>query len=335
MSATLAPAPPRGLRKGARHMRLSTAVEDFMADARLRGLSEATRRSYRSDFTLLVGLASVQATDSVLAFTPALVRAYFLALAAKGLSLATLHRRRASISGLATHCLLRRLIADNPLRETPAIRRPKTLPRPFGTEVRQALDALPLSGEDALIRGLLFHAGLRVSEVCGLRVGDVDLGDGEHEGRIRVVGKGNKERVVPLTAELWHLCQDYLLARADLRGDQAGRLKAPLLARQNARPWTRRMVERRTRAWGRRAGIQDEKIIPHRFRHSFATDLLDKAADLREIQALMGHEDIATTAIYLEVTAQRLRGAVNRLSKPAAEQVPSQDSAPTSHGLEA
>lgn len=309
-------------------MRLSTAKDEFLSDCRLRGLSNQTIISYRSDLELLVGLAAVHAADNLVCFTPALVRQYFLALMNKGLSAATLHRRRASVSEFAKWCLLRRLVADHPMAETPQIKRPRRLPRPFGHEARARLDALPLDVEESLVRGLLFHAGLRVSEVCALRVGDVELGDHEGAGSIRVHGKGNKERVVPVNADLWHWLRDYMLARADLRGDQAGRLQAFLLARTGGRPWTRKMVARRTRKWGAALKL-DEKVTPHRFRHVFATRLLEEGADLREVQELLGHEDISTTAGYTHVVPERLRSAVNRLAKRAgSEKILGQDSAP-------
>lgn len=304
-------------------MKLTTAKEQFLADCRLRGLSPATLMSYESDLTLLVGLASVHAADNVVCFTPALARQYFLALANKGLAPATLHRRRASVNEFAKWCLIRRLVAEHPMAETPTIKRPKTLPRPFASEAQAKLDGLDLTGEDRVIRGLLSHAGLRVSEVCGVRVGDVDLGDDQAHGAIRVHGKGSKARVLPLTPELWHALRDYLLERADLRGDQEGRLTAFLLVRHSGQPWTRRMIERRTRAWG--AAVKVDDVTPHRFRHTFGTRLLEARADLRQVQELLGHADLSTTAIYTEVTPERLRSAVNLLS---GEKVLGSDSAP-------
>lgn len=304
-------------------MKLSTAREEFLADCRLRGLSPATLDSYRSDLNLLVGLASVHAADNVISFTPGLVRRYFLALANKGLAAATLHRRRASISEFAKWCLLRRLVADHPMADTPKIKRPRRPPRPFASATRDKLAALHLAGVDALIRELLFGAGLRVTEACTLQVGDVDLGVDETRGSIRVHGKGDKIRVVPLTPELWHLLRDFMLAHTDV-----SRMTAYVLPRPDGRPWTRRMIERRTRAWGAALKL-DEPVTPHRFRHTFGTRLLEERADLREIQELMGHADISTTAGYADVVPERLRSAVNRLSRRApGEKVLREDSAP-------
>jgi integrase/recombinase XerD len=302
-------------------MLMSKAAADFLDDCKTRGLSQATRDSYRSDLTLLYGLAAVIAADNVIHFSPELVRDYFVKLASKGLSAATLHRRRASINQFAQWCLVRRLISDNPMAHTPVIKRPKRRPRPFASVTREKLEALELAPVDAVIRGLLFHAGLRVSEVCGLLVRDVEFGAHEHDGAIRVLGKGNKERVIPLTAELWHHLRDYMLAHSAI-----DHLDACVLTWGLARPFSRRMIERKTRMWGRAAKV-DDRVIPHKFRHSFATRLLDRGADLRQIQELMGHADLNTTAGYLDAT--RLRDAVDLLSqRPATEKILDLGSAP-------
>lgn len=321
------------LRQGAAHMRLDTAIEQFLTDCRLRGLAPATLESYRSDLHLLSSLARVSATDNVLAFTRSLVDQYFLALLNKGLAAATLHKRRASVSEFAKWCLIKRLVADNPMAAMPAIRRPRNRPRPLTTETRDRLWALPLTGAEAVIRGLLFQAGLRVSEVCALRVQDLDFGADDQHGALRVHGKGGKVRVVPMEPSLWHVLHDWTLSHSDLT-----HLASPVLARAGSRPYTRRMIERRTRQWGRRiaeaaarAGERavSEDVTPHRFRHRFATDLLERGADLRQVQELLGHEDVSTTAVYTQVTAARLRSAVNLLARaPEPEQVPHSDSAP-------
>lgn len=294
-------------------MKISTAVEQYLTDARIRGLRPSTLAAYRADLNILVSLASLRFADNVLGFTADLVREYLRTLAAKGLAAATLHRRRASVSEFAKWCLLRRLVADHPMAEAEKIKRPRTLPRPFTHDDAERLESLALTGVDALIRLLLFHAGLRVQEACDLHIRDVDFGADEEDGAIRVRGKGGKERVVPLTPELWRGLRDYVLEVAAF-----DRPKGFLLARPGGRPWTRRMIERRTRAWGTSLGL--ETVTPHRFRHSFATRLLEgneagEKADLRQVQELLGHADISTTAVYTAVTTERLRSAVNLLSK--------------------
>src|SRR5262245_17233655 len=185
------------LARGVRHMKLSTAVQQFIADCRVT-LSASTVIAYESDLNHLVALATVEAADSVLAFTPDLVRAYFLMLSKKGLKMSTLHRRRSVLGEFAKWGLKQRLWASDPMASAPTIRRPKHLPRPFAPAERDRLLALTLGAEETLIRAILFWSGLRVSEVCGLRQQDVAI----EAATLRVVGKGSKTRVVPMVPEL-------------------------------------------------------------------------------------------------------------------------------------
>lgn len=317
-------------------MRMSTAIEEYLNDLRAARRSTATITSYKSDLLLLLSLARGTEADSLLAFTPELVRRYFLEQSRRDLKQTTMHKRRAAIGGFARWCLMRRFVADDPMATTPKIKRPKRLPRPYSDEAREALLGLPLTGNETVIRGLLYFAGLRVSEVCNARVPDVRLGDNDTEGVLVVRnGKGNTDRAVPLVPDLWHLLQDHLLATANLvdaYGHDGGPhlLLRPMGARLKASlsgsPYTSRMVQRMVRRWGvavraemfRRLGFdpfQGEKFTPHKFRHSFCTDLLADGADIREVQEAAGHKDISTTVGYVELNAQRLRTAVNRLSR--------------------
>lgn len=289
-------------------MKLSRAMHDFLADCRLR-LAPATLAAYESDLGILASLAHVEGTGVIYDFTPSLVRAYFAALQRKGLSHATLHRRRASIAEFGRWCVRQRLLLQNPVDELPRISRPKSLPRPFHPEERTKLAALDLPPVERLLRALLVFTGFRVSSLCGLRLLDISLGDRAAGivGTIRTVAKGKRVHVLPLVPELQALLVDYVYAHTDLDA------KGYLLRQPNGRPWTRKMIERRTALWGKQAGVPD--CEPHRFRHTFATMLLERGADLREVQEALGHADIGTTVLYTQVTAQRITAAVLRLSK--------------------
>lgn len=298
------------LRQGWRHMKLSSAVERFLTDARLRGLASSTLIGYRSDLLLLVSLASVHAADSVLAFTPELVRQYFLQLSAKGLVMGTLHRRRASLSEFAKWGLRQRFWAENPMVDIPRIRRPHYLPRPFSGEELERLMALDLPLEERTLRGLLYYTGLRVTPIGQLRIGDLSFSPTtfpnglQVPGSIRALSKGGRTSVKPMHPDLWALLRDYYL-----QGSMDA--KAFLFAQRGGRPFSRKMIARRTRQWGRAAGVA--QCLPHRFRHTFATDLLEQGADIRLIQALLDHEDLSTTALYLKVKDERTATVVMRL----------------------
>lgn len=312
--------PPRC--RGFRHMKLGTAAERFLTDARLRGLAPATLAAYRSDLQLLVGLASVHAADSVLAFTPELVRHYMLSLSEKGLAMSTLHRRRASIGEFGKWGRRQRLWPDDPTEGLPAIKRPKHLPRPFNGDELTRLMALPLDLTDQTLRAVLYFTGLRVTPICGIRIADLSFSPTvfrnglEVPGTIRAVSKGNKTSVKPMHPQLYALLRDYYLQLTSMEP------RSFLFAQKTGRPWTRKVVEKRTRRWGRAADVAD--CHPHRFRHTFATNLLEQGADIRLVQLLLDHEDLSTTALYTKVSDERSAGAVMALKSfgPASEPEP-------------
>lgn len=313
-------------------MLMSTAVEHFLKRLEAERLSTQTLANYRSDLRLLQSLAyRLTRRDAVAAFTPELAQAYMHELATtmvthgtgtaavtKPMSVNTIHRRRVSVNQFARWCLAERLLTVDPMAAAPKVRRKRRLPRPFSVEHRDRLLALPLPVKEAAMRGLLYFAGLRVTEVCGLHVRDITLGATEDEGSIRIVGKGDKDRVVAMVPELRAILYDCITQTTDLRPESY------LFTQRDGRPWRRRMIERRMHQWGRAAQV--ERATPHRLRHSFATDLLDAGADLREVQELMGHADISSTAIYTDVSAERRRSAVNRLSRPSAVRILRADS---------
>jgi site-specific recombinase XerC len=287
-------------------MKLSTAVQQFLLDARV-SLTRSTLVAYESDLNLLVALATFHRADTVLDFDEALVRLYLRELSKKGLGMATLFRRRVTLNQFAKWGVRRRYWIANPVDESPKIKRPKRLPLPYMPDEHERLMALHLTGVDAVIRGLLAYAGLRVTEVCDLQLGNIRLSDGIRAGALRVRGKGDKERVVPVVPELDDLVRDWMLSAGDILNR-----KAPLIQQRSGMRWSRRMIEKRTAAWGKAANVSD--CIPHRFHHSSATMMLERGANIREVQDALGHEDIATTALYLRVVNQALVDAVMRLS---------------------
>jgi site-specific recombinase XerD len=293
-------------------VKLSTAVDQFLTEARLR-LAPQTVISYGSDLRLLVSLAEVDAADSVIAFTANLAVTYLTRLSKKGLTMSTLHRRRASLNEFAKWGVKRRLWATNPMDDAPKIKRPKNLPRPFMPDERERLMALALDPVEHVIRALLYYTGLRVTPICGIRLGDLTLSpvmlpNGlEMPGTIRTVGKGSKPSVKSMVPELAEILLNFTLTRTDLQP------RSFLLAQKTGRPFTRKMIERRTRKWGRLANVLD--CSPHRFRHTFATALRERGADIRLIQVLMDHEDLGTTALYTKVVDAQAYEALLSLSE--------------------
>jgi integrase/recombinase XerD len=196
-------------------------------------------------------------------------------------------------------------IADNPSARLEPPRTWKTLPKVLdGSDVVRLLDAPdrgdPRGARDAAMLEVLYATGLRVSELCGLRLHDLRL----DAGYLRCVGKGGKERVVPLGAEASAKLRAYLDAgRTALL---TGRRSDVVFVGRSGAPLTRQGFWKLIKAYGRRAGIR-AALSPHVVRHSFATHLLENGADLRAVQMLLGHADISTTQIYTHVNRERLR----------------------------
>lgn len=296
-------------------MRLSRALNEFLDHCRL-DRSPETVRGYEGDLQILVGLAQGTATDSIQAFTSKLAAAYFTAQREKNMAPGTLHRRQTALNEFARWAVKRRYLTENPMDALPVFKRPRHLPRPFAKHERDALLALELGLQDRCVRGLLAFAALRVSECANLRVRDITFGapaDGV-AGLLRVLGKGRKERAVPMLPELDALLREYVTTVSRLIHPSE-----PLFARRNGRPWDRRLIERRTQEWGRQAGVPD--CTPHRFRHSVATLLLERGVNIVFIQQILGHSDPGTTMIYTKVHQAQVIEAMMRLSDtPSAGQ---------------
>ncbi len=204
------------------------------------------------------------------------------------------------------HLLAQGRIAVDPTLplETPlaAERFPKTLTEAQVDRLLATPDVdTPLGLRDRAMLELLYACGLRVSELTGLRTFEVSLA----EGVLRVMGKGSKERLVPLGEDAAEWIGRYLReARPVLL---AGRSADALFVTRRAAPMTRQMFWRHIKHYGLQAGIEPTRLSPHTVRHVFATHLLNHGADLRVVQLLLGHADISTTQIYTHVARERLK----------------------------
>ena len=155
----------------------------------------------------------------------------------------------------------------------------------------------PLVTRDRAMLELLYSSGLRLSELTGLGLGDVDLAD----GTVAVTGKGGKDRIVPVGRQ----AREALRAWLRCRGDMAGADEKAVFVSQRGSRLSPRSVQARVDHWARKQGI-DMRVYPHLFRHSFATHLLESSHDLRGVQELLGHANISTTQVYTHLDFQHL-----------------------------
>ncbi|WP_448391368.1 tyrosine recombinase XerC [Mycolicibacterium sp. XJ879] len=284
------------------------------------GRSEHTRRAYLGDLRSLFAFVAHQTSDAgVEALTLPLLRSWLAEQAAAGSARTTLARRTSSVKTFTAWALRRGLIAADPAARLQAPKARRTLPSVLRQD--QALDAMdaaksgaqqgdPLALRDRLIVELLYATGIRVSELCGLDLDDVDTS----RRLLRVLGKGNKQRTVPFGQPAQTALAAWLAdGRPALATAQSG--PALLLGARGRRldPRQARTVVHQTVA----AVDGAPDIGPHGLRHSAATHLLEGGADLRVVQELLGHSTLATTQLYTHVTVARLR-AVHDQAHPRA-----------------
>jgi integrase/recombinase XerD len=276
------------------------AVEGFLAVAAAR-LAPRTVEAYRRDLAHLtnwLGRSPSEASADDLA-------AYVAQLRADGLAPTTIARRLAAVRSFFRHQVLLGARTDNPAASVELPKRRRTLPRTLSpAEVERLLDAAagttPRALRDRALAELLYGAGLRVSEAVSLDRQSVDL-----ENRlVRCVGKGNKERVVPIGREAVDALRRYL-SRG--RPFLERRSRQELFLNANGGALTRAGVFLVLRRLADKAGLEPERIHPHLLRHSFATHLLEGGADLRAVQEMLGHADLATTELYTHVSDRRRR----------------------------
>ncbi|HXZ82335.1 MAG TPA: site-specific tyrosine recombinase XerD [Acidimicrobiales bacterium] len=242
---------------------------------------------------------------------PATIEEYLAALATSGLAASSRARALAAIRGLHAFCLDERGAASDPSCEVEGPRVPEGVPKALSeAEVTRLLGSVvgddPRARRDRAILELLYATGIRISELAGLALADLDRG----RGVVRVLGKGSKERLVPVGRYALAALAAWLgpAGRASLVGDRTlARADAEaLFLSTRARRMSRQAVWTVVNTCARRVGLAD-RVTPHVLRHSFATHLLDHGADIRVVQELLGHASITTTQVYTKVSQEHLR----------------------------
>ena len=275
-----------------------------------RGLAENSVAAYGRDLRRMAGFLKGAGASSFPEVNRGLVARLLFWLREEGLAPRTVARHIASLRGLFRYLLLQSHVREDPTAHiespSPWVRLPGVLSQ---DEVERLL-AAPLTSNHSGIRDkamleLLYAAGLRVSELVSLRLSDVDL----EVGYVRCWGKGSKERVVPLGAEAQTWARRYLASARPVLA--RGQSSSALFLNRFGRPLTRQGFWKLLRTYARAAGI-GRRVTPHTLRHSFATHLLERGADLRAVQMMLGHADISTTQIYTHVSRSHLKAVYDR-----------------------
>lgn len=281
---------------GSPSARLEVLIEDYAEHLELvLGRSPATVRSYSSD------LKKFAATYPTLSqFTLANARAWIAGEVQSGAARNTLARRVATLKGFGGWLHAQGYVATNPMARMVAPKVGRSLPKVVGQSQAASVVATPAStSEETFIRDraileLLYATGMRVSELCGIDVTDLDLS----RRTVTVTGKGNKQRVVPFGTQAAQALQKWIEharpAEALFVGVRGGRINP-------------RQVRKIVAATGNEHGV--ENLGPHALRHSAATHMLDGGADLRVVQEMLGHSSMQTTQIYTHVSVQSLTEA--------------------------
>jgi integrase/recombinase XerC len=285
-----------------------------------RGRSDHTRRAYLGDLRSLFAFLGERSPDVALTqLTLPVLRSWLAAQAGAGAARTTLARRTSALKTFTAWALRSGLMDADPATRLQVPKAHRTLPAVLRQD--QALDAMnaaesgaqqgdPLALRDRLIVEMLYATGIRVSELCGLDLDDVDFS----RRLLRVLGKGNKQRTVPFGEPALHALKSWMAdGRSALATETSG--SALLLGARGKRidPRQARTVVHQTMA----AVDGAPDIGPHGLRHSAATHLLEGGADLRVVQELLGHSTLATTQLYTHVTVARLR-AVHDQAHPRA-----------------
>jgi len=274
-------------------------INEFLAYLQIeRRTSPHTLDAYRRDLHALVDWANADGVTDLIALQPEQLRTFIAAEHRRGLAPKSLQRRLSAVRSYYRWLLKHGRIAANPaasVRAPKAVRKlPQVLDVDEATQLVELPTDVPLGQRDRALLELFYSSGLRLSELCQLRWQDLDL----TEGVVTVLGKGGKQRIVPVGSHACHALTQWRAHTPALVPD------APVFPGRNG-PITPRAVQLRLRQLAQRQGLY-KRVHPHMLRHSFASHVLESSGDLRGVQELLGHADIATTQIYTHLDFQHL-----------------------------
>lgn len=270
-----------------------------------KGLSKNTIESYCFDLKKFEKFI-ISTDKNIVSFSKSDIVDFIEKLRNKSYSVSSICRFISSIKGLCKYLIIEGIIREDPSENLQSPKRWENLPKSLSiSEVESFLGSnsstdtsSPIARRDYVMFELLYSSGLRVSELISLKLEDINL----EAGFIRVLGKGSKERIVPVHARALEGLKRYI---RQYRQEILKKKRSPYLFVTNrGKSMTRQRFWQKIKALGRRLGMD---LSPHTIRHTFATHLLEGGADLRSLQKMLGHSDISTTQIYTKVTTDRLK----------------------------
>lgn len=281
--------------------------------------SPRTCNSYGEDLRRFARWVGVQPAPSWQSVSSHDLRRYVAQLSREGLGGRSIARHLSAIRRFYEYLLRERLAKDNPALDIRAPKAGRRLPKVADVDqLNHLLDACPddpLEVRDLSIFELMYSSGLRLSELAGLNLDSVD----HHSGEVRVLGKGSKERILPVGSKALEALARWLQVRGQMAPETE---KALYVSRRGDRLSTRSIQSRLSR-WGLLKGAE-QRLYPHLLRHSFASHMLESSSDLRAVQELLGHADIATTQVYTHLDFQHLAKVYDQ-SHPRARRGQKQD----------
>ena len=276
-------------------------VQAFLLHLHNKNFSAHTLQSYEQDLQQFTEFLSARKLNQIADFSLANVRSFLASLANNKYARNTTLRKIASLRSFANYLVEQGHLANNPFKLLPAPKRERLLPKFLTVQETDRLIETAAGNEhygsrNRALLELLYSCGLRRSELTGLKISDVDF----FNGVVKVLGKGNKERYIPVTQTALQALRDYLATRKNPRAGEA------LFLNKNGTPLTGDGLAYLIRTLSIKSNIA-RKVTPHCLRHSFATHLLNNGCDLRSLQEMLGHKSLLATQVYTHVSLDKLK----------------------------